>query len=123
MISLIAFNVKFTAEMETKLDEVEYHKIAWNEVVQEYYDQLIALIRQVDVRKEKNNFVQDTGIVCDVVKREQCLSDTAKEGDFLSCSRYPLCKTLKNLPMMKTATSRFLCLHHYRRIVLNVEHR
>ncbi len=72
MISLIAFNVKFTAEMETKLDEVEYHKIAWNEVVQEYYDQLIALIRQVDVRKEKNNFVQDTGIVCDVVKREQC---------------------------------------------------
>ncbi|HNS84046.1 MAG TPA: type I DNA topoisomerase [Candidatus Cloacimonas sp.] len=89
------FNVKFTAEMETKLDEVEYHKIAWNEVVQEYYDQLIALIRQVDVRKEKNNFVQDTGIVCDVCKKGTMFIRHSKRGDFLSCSRYPLCKNTK----------------------------
>jgi len=90
------FNVQFTAEMETKLDEVEYSNIAWNEVVQEYYDQLVALIRQVDVKKEKNNFVQDTGIVCDVCKQGTMLIKHSKRGDFLSCSRFPQCKNTKN---------------------------
>ena len=90
------FNVKFTAEMETKLDEVEYNKISWKAVVQEYYDQLIALIRQVDVKKEKNNFVQDTGIVCDVCKQGTMLIRHGKGGDFLSCSRFPQCKNTKS---------------------------
>ncbi len=90
------FNVKFTAEMETKLDEVEYNKISWKEVVQEYYDQLITLIGQVDVKKEKNNFVQDTGIVCDVCQQGTMLIRHSKGGDFLSCSRFPQCKNTKS---------------------------
>ena len=90
------FNVKFTAEMESKLDEVEYNKISWKEVVQEYYNQLITLIGQVDVKKEKNNFVQDTGIVCDVCQQGTMLIRHSKGGDFLSCSRFPQCKNTKS---------------------------
>ncbi len=90
------FNVKFTAEMETKLDEVEYSKIAWNDVVKEYYDQLQALINQVDIKKEKNNFIQDTGIACDVCKQGTMLIKHSKRGEYLACSRYPQCKNSKS---------------------------
>ncbi|MEN6444453.1 MAG: type I DNA topoisomerase [Candidatus Cloacimonas sp.] len=90
------FNVQFTAEMESKLDEVEYSKITWNEVVKEYYAQLSELIDKVDVKKEKNNFVQDTGIVCEVCKQGTMLIKHSKGGEFLACSHYPQCKNSKS---------------------------
>lgn len=90
------FNVKFTAEMEDKLDEVEYSHIVWTDLVQSYYDQLQVLIKQVDVKKEKNSFIQESGLDCDLCKLGTMVIKRSKSGEFLSCSRYPECKNSKS---------------------------
>ncbi|PKN72403.1 MAG: type I DNA topoisomerase [Candidatus Cloacimonetes bacterium HGW-Cloacimonetes-3] len=90
------FNVKFTAEMEDKLDEVEYSHIGWTDLVRTYYDQLQVLITKVDVKKEKSSFIQDSGLTCEVCKTGTMVIKRSKGGEFLSCSRYPECKNSKS---------------------------
>ncbi|HNX37437.1 MAG TPA: type I DNA topoisomerase [Candidatus Cloacimonadota bacterium] len=90
------FNVKFTAEMEDQLDEVEYSKLVWHDVVRSYYDQLMALIGEVDVKKEKTSFTVESGLICDVCKEGKMLIKRARGGEFLACSRYPECKNSKS---------------------------
>lgn len=90
------FNVKFTASMEEKLDEVEYGKVEWPILVKGYYDQLQNLITAVDVKKEKSSFVQDSGLICDVCNEGRMLIKRSKNGEFLACERFPACKNSKN---------------------------
>ncbi len=90
------FNVKFTASMEEKLDEVEYGKIQWPSLVKEYYESLQELIKAVDVKKEKSSFVQDSGLICDVCKEGRMLIKRSKGGEFLACERFPACKNSKS---------------------------
>ncbi len=90
------FNVKFTANMEEKLDEVEYGKVEWRSLVKDYHDQLQQLISAVDVKKEKSAYVQDSGIACDVCGEGKMLVRHSKNGEFLACDRFPACKNSKN---------------------------
>ncbi len=90
------FNVKFTAEMEDKLDEVEFSRIVWHELVKGYYDQLTGLIGGVDVKQVKKSFVQDTGIMCDVCKTGMMQVKRSRSGEFLACNRFPACKNSKS---------------------------
>ncbi|MCD8480888.1 MAG: type I DNA topoisomerase [Candidatus Cloacimonetes bacterium] len=90
------FNVKFTASMEDKLDEVEYGKVIWHNLVKEYYDEMQTLISKVDVKKEKNAMIEETGIVCDQCQIGQMVVKRSRSGEFLSCNRYPECKNSKS---------------------------
>jgi len=73
------FNVSFTANMETKLDEVEEKN----------------LLSKVDVKKSKQEFIEETDIVCDVCKEGKMVIRHSTNGEFLSCSRFPACKNTK----------------------------
>lgn len=90
------FNVKFTAQMEDKLDEVEYGKVVWHNLLKEYYDDMDALIKKVDVKKEKEAMKEETDIVCDLCNEGTMIVRRGRSGEFLSCSRYPKCKNSKN---------------------------
>lgn len=90
------FNVKFTASMEDKLDEVEYGKVIWHQLVQDYYDEMQSLIKKVDVKKEKNALIEETDIVCDLCKIGNMIVKRSRSGEFLSCNRYPECKNSKS---------------------------
>ncbi|MFA7543537.1 MAG: type I DNA topoisomerase, partial [Candidatus Cloacimonadaceae bacterium] len=90
------FNVKFTARMESQLDEVEYGKVLWHELVKGYYDDMMALIGKVDVKKEKGALIQGTGITCEVCKEGEMVIKRSRNGEFLSCNRYPKCKNSKS---------------------------
>lgn len=90
------FNVKFTARMEDKLDEVEYGKVVWHELVKGYYDEMQALIAKVDVKKEKTAMIQLTGIPCELCKEGEMVIKRSRTGEFLSCNRYPECKNSKS---------------------------
>lgn len=92
----VIFNVKFTAAMEEKLDDVEFGKIVWHELVQTYWDSLQKLIGAVDVGKEKSSYVVDSGMTCEVCNTGKMLIKRSKSGEFLACNRYPECKNLKN---------------------------
>jgi DNA topoisomerase I len=90
------FNVRFTAEMEDKLDEVEFGKVVWHELVRDYYNDLTKLIKDVDVRKEKEGYIQETDLVCEVCHEGKMLIKRSRGGEFLACSRFPACKNSKS---------------------------
>ncbi|MCB5251961.1 MAG: type I DNA topoisomerase [Candidatus Cloacimonetes bacterium] len=90
------FNVKFTAQMEDKLDEVEYGKVVWHKLVKEYYDDMKELIDKVDVKKEKEAMIQETGIKCELCGKGEMVVKRGRSGEFLSCNRYPECKNSKS---------------------------
>ncbi len=90
------FNVGFTAEMETKLDEVELGHEIWHELVRSYYDDLMALVKVVDVKSEKKAFVQETDIACELCGKGKMLIKRSRSGEFLACSNFPACKNSKN---------------------------
>ncbi len=90
------FNVKFTAEMETKLDEVEYGKAVWHEILQSYYNHLQKLISAVDIKKERINLQEETELTCDVCHQGRLVIKWGRKKQYLACSRYPECKNSKN---------------------------
>lgn len=90
------FNVSFTAEMETKLDEVEESNVVWHELVKSYYEELNELIKGVDMKKEKSAFTQETELVCEVCNEGKMLIKRSKDGEFLACSRFPACRNSKS---------------------------
>jgi DNA topoisomerase-1 len=106
------FNVKFTAQMEDKLDSVEFGKVIWHALVKDYYDDMQKLIGAVDLKKEKNAFVQESGLKCDLCGEGEMLIKRSKTGEFLACNRFPKCKNSKsftrdaegNIQILKPAT-------------------
>ncbi len=90
------FNVKFTAQMEDKLDGIELEGVLWHELVRDYYNQLQKLIGDVDVKKERSSFTEETDIECDLCKAAKMVVKRSKNGEFLSCSTFPKCKNTKS---------------------------
>lgn len=102
------FNVKFTAQMEDKLDEVEFKHIVWHDLVKSYYDQLQKLIGEVDLKKDKSSFEQDSGLVCEVCKIGKMLIKRSKGGEFLACNQFPKCKNSKSFTRDKDGIVKIL---------------
>jgi DNA topoisomerase-1 len=82
-------NVKFTAGMELKLDEVEEHNLDWVKLLQDFYGPFHAV---VDGAMEK---IQHAGGAPSPYKCLKCgkpmIYRISKNGFFLSCSGYPEC--------------------------------
>ncbi len=90
------FNVKFTAQMEDKLDDIELKNAVWHDLVKDYYVQLLELIGNVDIKKERSSFTEETEIECDLCKAAKMVVKRSKTGEFLSCSTFPKCKNTKS---------------------------
>ena len=90
------FNVKFTANMESELDGVEEGRTVWHTLVSGYYDELMKLVKSVDLKKEKASFTEATDIICDKCQQGKLVVRRSKGGEFLSCNRFPACKNIKN---------------------------
>ncbi len=89
------FNVKFTAEMEKSLDEIEYGKKDLVSVLTIYYNALENLIKKLDIKEVKNELIEKTDIVCEKCGAKMVVR-WGKNGQFLACSNYPKCKNTKN---------------------------
>ena len=90
-------NIKFTAEMEEHLDEVEFKGIPWESFVDNFYKDFIVHLNEAERSSESmKGEAEATGIICDkcgamMVYRE------GKFGKFIACSNYPSCKNTQNL--------------------------
>jgi DNA topoisomerase-1 len=82
--------------MEGNLDEVEYGKVVWHKLVRQYYDQLVKLIGLVDIRQEKKDMQEETTLICEVCNEGKMIIKWGRNKQYLSCSRYPDCKNIKN---------------------------
>jgi DNA topoisomerase-1 len=90
------FNVKFTAAMENKLDNIENGELNWIKILEKYYDNFISHIDKIDISKEKKKYEQKTDIVCDKCGAPMIIK-FGKYGKFLACSAFPKCKNVKSL--------------------------
>ncbi len=94
-----AMDIKFTADMEKQLDEVEEGNAKWQDIVKDFYTdfskQLEYASKQSGVTLPKSEPIP-SDIKCDkcgamMVYRE------GKFGKFLACSNFPQCKNTRNI--------------------------
>ncbi len=92
-------NVKFTADMETQLDEIELGKVKWQDVVdsfyQKFHEELDFASKQIGVTIAKSS-PEPSDIKCDKCGSMMVYRD-GKFGRFLACSNFPQCKNTKNI--------------------------
>ncbi len=88
-------DVKFTAEMEEKLDSVEEGNINWVDLLQGFYT---GFSKRLALAEETIKNLKVDGIPTDI-SCEKCHSPMivkwGRRGEFLSCSKYPDCKNAK----------------------------
>ena len=99
-------NTKFTASMETKLDEIDSGECNYIEMLHEFYDELENTLSKAktDMQGQKIQLQEDiTDIKCDKCGRNMVVK-TGRFGKFLACPGYPECKTTKPLVEETNAT-------------------
>ena len=88
-------NIKYTAQMESELDEIAENKVDNVKALREFYDRFQPLVDDAYEQMEKKQ-PEKTGEICpecggDVVIR------SGKYGKFKSCINYPTCKWHESL--------------------------
>ncbi len=99
-------NTKFTASMETKLDEIDSGETNYIQMLHEFYDELENTLSKAksDMQGQKIQLQEDiTDIKCDKCGRNMIVK-TGRFGKFLACPGYPECKTTKPLVEETNAT-------------------
>ena len=90
-------NEKFTAELETSLDEIASGKKEWNEVIKDFYR---GFKTELDIAEKEMEEIEIKDEVSDV-KCENCgafmVIKKGRYGKFLACPNYPECKNTKPL--------------------------
>ena len=92
-------NVKFTAGMENKLDDVENGTTDYIKMLHEFYDDFSANLSKVkdEMQGVKIKLKEDeTDIPCDKCGRNMIIK-SGRFGKFLACPGYPECKNTKPL--------------------------
>lgn len=92
-------DVKFTANMENELDEVEHGKVAWVKVIDKFYKHFEPNVERADKEMEKIEIKDEpAGIDCDICGSPMVYK-MGKYGKFLACSNFPECRNTK--PIVK----------------------
>ncbi len=91
-------DLKFTAEMEEELDQIEEGDLDWVGVVRHFYTPFSARVStaQAEMREVKREVVP-THYICETCGKPMVIK-WGRFGQFLSCSDYPTCKNARPLP-------------------------
>ena len=99
-------NVKFTAGMESQLDQVESGEIDYIQMLHDFYGDFEGTLAKakVDMQGQKIKLKEDeTDIPCDKCGRNMVIK-SGRFGKFLACPGYPECKNTKPLVLETKAT-------------------
>lgn len=90
-------NIKFTAQMEEHLDEVEFKGKKWEDIVDDFYKDFIVHLNEANINsKSLKTEAEPSGILCEKCGGMMVYRD-GKFGRFLACSNYPQCKNTQNI--------------------------
>ena len=92
-------DVKFTANMENSLDQVENGKISWVKTLDDFYGEFDDELKKAEVAMEgKRIKVPDekTDQVCEICGKPMVIK-IGKYGKFLACSGFPECTNTKRI--------------------------
>ena len=86
-------NIKYTAQMEEKLDSIADGKIIWNEMLADFF-KVFSDMYDKAMKEAKKNPPKETGEICPECG-EPLVVRKGKFGEFTACSNYPKCKYTK----------------------------
>ena len=92
-------NIKFTAEMEKNLDEIEGGHEDWRELLHDFYENFKSTFKKASeaLENKRINLKSDqTDIKCDKCGKLMVVKSN-RYGKFLACSGYPDCKNIKRM--------------------------
>ena len=92
-------NVKFTAQVEEELDEVQSGKINWVETLHDFYGDFEKTLKKAkeEMQGVKIQLKEDeTDIICEKCGRKMVVK-MGRYGKFIACPGYPECKNVKKL--------------------------
>lgn len=93
-------DVKFTADMENKLDMVAENKENYVEMLHEFYDPFEKTLQKAEETQERIKIPEEeTDIQCELCGRNMVIKQ-GRYGKFLACPGYPECKNAK--PIVQT---------------------
>lgn len=87
-------NVKYTANMETALDDVASGNEVWYELLNRFYKDFEPMVKSAFENMEKKEALK-TGEDCPNCGSPLVIRKS-RYGEFVSCSNYPTCKYIKN---------------------------
>ncbi|MGN1012959.1 MAG: type I DNA topoisomerase [Clostridia bacterium] len=88
-------DVKFTADMENKLDEVAESKQNYVEMLREFYEPFNKNLTEVQDKIEKVKIPeQETDVICEKCGKNMVIKQ-GRFGKFLACPGYPKCQNIK----------------------------
>ena len=94
---------KFTAGMETKLDEIAEQKAVWDKVLEDFYAPFIEEVNKALQTGERVKI--ESKIKCPNCGKPMVLRTSKFGTQFLGCSGYPECKTMMSLNALSEETS------------------
>lgn len=90
-------NVKFTADMETKLDQIAENGKNWQEVVESFWNSFSGLLTQAGGNFEKIKIEPEkSDVVCDKCGAQMVVRE-GRYGKFLGCSNFPKCNNIMKI--------------------------
>ncbi|WP_044976306.1 type I DNA topoisomerase [Ruminococcus sp. HUN007] len=92
-------NAKFTASMETSLDDVENGDKDWKSTLKEFYKEFDATLAKAEVAMEGKRVKipsEETDVVCDQCGRNMVIK-IGRFGKFLACPGFPECTNTKKI--------------------------
>ena len=91
-------NLKFTANMEEKLDNIENGLLEKNDLLNDFYNKFMKSFKEAKVSiKNIKGSSEPTDIICEKCGKPMVIK-MGRYGKFLSCSGYPECKNIKPIP-------------------------
>ncbi|OGB89280.1 hypothetical protein A2625_03840 [candidate division WOR-1 bacterium RIFCSPHIGHO2_01_FULL_53_15] len=90
-------DVKFTAQMEDKLDEIIEGEMKWTAVLKEFYEPFKAALAEAEIKMEKVKKEILTDELCPKCGSKLVIRQ-GRYGEFMACSTYPKCKFTKSTP-------------------------
>ena len=88
-------NVKFTAHMENRLDDIAENKDDWHDVVNSFWSGFKGLLEKADSSSiSMKSEPIETDIICDKCGHKMLLRE-GRFGKFLGCSNFPKCRNIK----------------------------
>ena len=88
-------DLKFTANMENKLDDVADGKLDWKEIVREFYPDLEETVKKAESELESVKIADEiTDVICDNCGRNMVIK-YGPHGKFLACPGFPECRNTK----------------------------
>lgn len=89
---------KFTAGMETKLDQIAEKKAVWNKVLEDFYGPFIEVVNEAMQNGERVRI--EANVNCPNCGKPMLVRTSRQGNQFLGCSGYPECKTVMSLNAM-----------------------